>query len=648
MGKELIKTKIGFEESDPDSLARERSRHEDILVYLRRFTGKTFNKLKENHFCLAMFSSTGDLLEMYPRDEKIRADLMGDNIKVGDNWANTGFNAVTEGFRARRSRASIGEENELPCLKNYAIYFSIMDMLEVYSPYQSALTCGIAIIAPLRYAWDDYFTMVMGISHDIMLNVQFRNVSIMYYERSGKGLLVVDTMIKGKTPVVTFANDVLFRVLGISPTPLKGASVEEIILPLPENPRFWSIIEKNEKIREEYIVLKLRGQEVECIISTDAYHQPSIQSSGVIFYFTNDRKKSESVSQKMANGAVKTFDDVIGEDPKFRRVLERAKKMALTDSNIMILGESGTGKDVLAQAIHNASRRSSKPFVAINCGAIPKDLIESELFGYEAGTFTGAKKNGNMGKFELAMGGTIFLDEIGEMPLDLQVKLLRVVEQKQFMRLGGTHLIDVDVRIISATNVDVQKMIQQNRFREDLYYRLSTMKLSLMPLRERQGDIVPLAQYFVRKVSERVGRSDIMQITPDAKRLLTRMKWGGNIRELQNLIECIVQLYPDERITEQLILDNATISADLLSETPSPVEKDRGAEIPVEDAVPQGDHRKEENEETVVRKSREERALTREDFLDAIDRFAGNKTKAAKYLGIPRRTFYRRLEEFGI
>ena len=315
---------------------------------------------------------------------------------------------------------------------------------------------------------------------------------------------------------------------------------------------------------------------------------------------------------------------------ELKKIIERAKRMALTDSNIMILGESGTGKDVMAQAIHNASHRRKKPFIALNCGAVPKDHIESELFGYEAGAFTGAKKNGNMGKFELASGGTIFLDEIGEMPLDLQAKLLRVVEQKQLMRLGGSRLINVDVKIIAATNVDIWDMIQKKQFRADLFYRLSTMRLNLMPLRERKGDIIPLSEFFIRRISNRIGKQNIMRLTEESKELLLSMDWLGNVRELQNLMECIVQLYPGDLILPQYILENTVgyvRPRDRVQMRPA-----KGEEQAMPEPLPQPER---------------PQALTREEVQNALHICGNNRTNAAKYLGISRRTLYRKLEEFG-
>lgn len=617
-----------FRQATPEQVSTARTRLIYYNMYLERYVAKTFNKLKSYSFAIGMFSDEGILTDLYPRDEEALEQLFHGDIQVGDIWQGIGYNAVSEGLKVRRSRSSVGEENEADVLKKYGVYFSVMNMREIYEPYNLQPPRGVAIIIPAERAEDVYFAMIVGIAHDLMMNIQFKNISVKFYERSGKGLLVVDSMMAEKT-VITYYNEELFRILGIRKTDIQYKPVETLINPLPDNKEFWKIVEECKSINNYPLKIKVGQMETECLVNADAYNQPSIKSVGVIFYLTTQQRINEEVSQKVANGAVKTFDDIIGEDPALKNIIERAKRMALTDSNIMILGESGTGKDVLAQAIHNGSNRRRKPFIALNCGAVPKDLIESELFGYEAGAFTGARKNGNMGKFELAMGGTVFLDEIGEMPLDLQAKLLRLVEQKQLMRLGGSRLINVDVKIIAATNVDIWDMIQRKQFRADLFYRLSTMRLNLMPLRERKGDIIPLSEYFIRRISKRIGKEDIMRLTDEAKELLVSMDWLGNVRELQNLIECIVQLYSGDLILPQYILENTM-------EYQHPLYQEQRPAALVPESVSQP-----------FPPAPKPQIITKEELRNALQICGNNRTNAARYLGISRRTLYRKLEEYG-
>jgi len=229
------------------------------------------------------------------------------------------------------------------------------------------------------------------------------------------------------------------------------------------------------------------------------------------------------------------ISELIGSSPKFRAVLDEINMVAPVDSAVLVRGETGTGKEVVAQAIHDASPRRRNQFVAINCAAIPATLIESELFGHERGAFTGALTP-RAGRFQLADRGTLFLDEIGDMPLELQPKLLRVLQEQRFERLGGSQSIQVNVRVIAATNQDLWAMVQQRKFRADLYYRLNVIPITLPPLRERRSDIPLLAAHFVRKYAERLAKP-IPDIPGDVMEALRNHDWPGNIRELQNFIE---------------------------------------------------------------------------------------------------------------
>jgi formate hydrogenlyase transcriptional activator len=229
------------------------------------------------------------------------------------------------------------------------------------------------------------------------------------------------------------------------------------------------------------------------------------------------------------------ISDLIGSSPKFRAVLDEINMVAPVDSAVLVRGETGTGKEVIAQAIHDAGPRRRNQFVAINCAAIPATLIESELFGHERGAFTGALTP-RAGRFQLADRGTLFLDEIGDMPLELQPKLLRVLQEQRFERLGGSQSIQVNVRVIAATNQDLWGMVQEKKFRADLYYRLNVFPIALPPLRERRDDIPLLADYFVRKFAGRLEKP-VRHIPDDVMKALTNHDWPGNIRELQNFIE---------------------------------------------------------------------------------------------------------------
>jgi PAS domain S-box-containing protein len=233
--------------------------------------------------------------------------------------------------------------------------------------------------------------------------------------------------------------------------------------------------------------------------------------------------------------SVHNFDEIVGASAGLRRVLEKVRRVAPAEATVLITGESGTGKELIARAIHSASGRADKPFIKVNCAALPTSLVESELFGHERGAFSGAIQR-RIGRFELAHGGTIFLDEIGEVPLDVQVKLLRVLQEREFERIGSNQTIRTDVRVIAATNRDLPKSIRENEFRADLYYRLNVFPIELPPLRARREDIPLLVQFFVQKYASRVGRR-IEAIEPETLQALVDYPWPGNIRELENIVE---------------------------------------------------------------------------------------------------------------
>ena len=258
------------------------------------------------------------------------------------------------------------------------------------------------------------------------------------------------------------------------------------------------------------------------------------------------RLKEENITLKGHLKKQYDFGNMLGYSDNMKKIFTTIEKVASSDSNVIIYGESGTGKELVAKAIHFNSERCNSPLVAVNCGAIPEELLESELFVHEKGAFTGATR-ARMGRFELAHGGTIFLDEIGDMSPSLQVKVLRVIQEKQFERIGGVKTIDVDVRIICATNQDLEKAIAEKKFREDLYYRINVIPISLPPLRDRKVDIPILVNHFLRKFSKLKKKSE-KRISPEAMNYFMRYPWPGNVRELENLIEMLVVLKEDSEI----------------------------------------------------------------------------------------------------
>ena len=310
--------------------------------------------------------------------------------------------------------------------------------------------------------------------------------------------------------------------------------------------------------------------------------------------------------------------NIIGRSPIMVRLLETVAQVAPSEATVLITGESGTGKEMIAGAIHFNSPRKEAPFIKINCAAITETLLESELFGHEKGAFTGAHRQ-KEGKFRLAHGGSIFLDEISEMSLSMQVKLLRVLQEREITRVGGEEVLRVDVRVIAATNRDLLKEIEKGRFREDLYYRLNVVELKMPPLYERKEDIPLLAQHFLRIFNEK-NRKDIKGFTPQAMDRLLKYQWPGNVRELMNAVERGVVLSREEYLGEK---DLPLFSEDDIIETP----------FDMINAIP-GDLPLEEVEKVTI--------------LNTLDSTEGNKSEAARRLGITRKTLHKKLKKYGV
>jgi sigma-54 dependent transcriptional regulator, acetoin dehydrogenase operon transcriptional activator AcoR len=310
------------------------------------------------------------------------------------------------------------------------------------------------------------------------------------------------------------------------------------------------------------------------------------------------------------------FDDIIGESGPLQEAKQLARTSARSSSTVLLTGESGTGKELFAQAIHNAGSRSSEPFVAVHCAALPESLIESELFGYDEGAFTGSKKGGHKGRFELASGGTIFLDEIGDIPLSVQIKLLRVIQERKVSRIGGTGEIAVDIRIIAATNKELKQEVNRGAFRTDLYYRLNVITINIPPLRQRNGDIQYLASRFVEAISRRLGKGGLTLDDSFLERI-QRYTWPGNVRELESAIERAVNLADDGQ----------ALSAGHLSLDEPPAEAEtEGGQLPV----------------------RSLRAVERDNICQALILCKGNISHVAAQLGIGRNTLYRKIKEYRI
>ncbi|MEE4254307.1 MAG: sigma 54-interacting transcriptional regulator [Desulfuromusa sp.] len=438
-----------------------------------------------------------------------------------------------------------------------------------------------------------------------------KNISLAKQKEQAKGNLfrvVLDYAYDGIISVdargaITIFNPVAERVTQIAASKAIGQNIQDI----------WPDFELQKVLRtnrEDLAqLLNINNEQVVCNKVPICVNNKVV---GVVINF-QDVTKLQRMEAKVRRRLFSTghvanmyFDDIIGTSVQIQKSVSLARDFAQTDSAILILGETGTGKEVFAQSIHNGSHRRRGPFVALNCAALPEQILESELFGYVGGAFTGANQKGKAGLFEVAHGGTLFLDEIGEMTPMTQGKLLRVLQEKQVMRLGSDSLTPVDVRIVAATNRPLKQLVEQKKFRADLYYRLDVLQLRLYPLRDRSEDVIALAQFFLNKHAVKMNRK--LKFTPNALKELTRHTWSGNIRELQNVVERILATLKGAKI------DTAIIQSHLEDRLESDINLQlRNAEM--------------------------------EDIRQAMVLSRGKQAEAAKILGVSRSTLWRRLKK---
>ena len=400
---------------------------------------------------------------------------------------------------------------------------------------------------------DAYLNLTKQIAEFIGIKFYEYQENLMQKDRELTLNTIIDNMSKGViisdcTNKITRINSIASRKLNINSNIL-GQSME--------------LISQNDFLmNEEIFTLKINNNEYNVagkIIPLKSFNK--VKSNA--FIFEDVKKISKNIVEFTGNNNIITLDSIIGCSNATKTLKEDIKKIATTNSTVLITGESGTGKELVARSLHSQGDRRDKPFVVINCSAIPDTLLESELFGYVKGAFTGANQNGRIGKFELANSGVIFLDEIGDMPLYLQAKILRVIQEKKIERIGSNKSIDLDIKIIAATNVNLEKKIVEQKFRRDLYYRLNVIPIKLLPLRERKEDIIPIVNNLIKKYNI-LSSKYVHSFDENVKTALLNYDWPGNVRELENVIELMINMCENNDVlTSDLLPDN------ILNQTPS-------------------------------------------------------------------------------
>ncbi len=372
-------------------------------------------------------------------------------------------------------------------------------------------------------------------------------------ELINEGIIVIDNK-----EIITSINNQACMILGVKSREIVGTPIFDIII---SGINFSKIIQEGINIFDREVSLRLSAKIFNGNISFALLKNEEDEIDGLVITIKEIKKVHNLVNRVFGSKAYFKFNDIIGNSDSLSDAIKFARSASKSNSNVLLLGKSGTGKELFAQSIHNAGVRRDSSFVAVNCGALPRNLVETELFGYEGGAYTGSKREGHPGKFELADGGTIFLDEIGEMPIEAQVNLLRVLESREVVRVGGKHPKKIDVRVIAATNRDLFQQVKEKSFREDLFYRLNVLTVNIPSLHERIGDIRLLVDYFTRKISISLGKT-ISSISDEAYFLLEAYNWPGNVRELENIIERAVNIAESNQLEVENLPDNLINSND--------------------------------------------------------------------------------------
>lgn len=548
-------------------------------------------------------------------NKKLKDELSEKNIKLGGNVGESvaGTNAAVMSARSPNSTWVIGDEHYLDAFKPYVTFaFRIKGKYSrngyvMLITYKENFDERIYNLFKLLESTETIITTGHVTKDVIMRDIVQRNE----YSRGSTNDIVI--MVDNSCSV-TFANDMFYDFYNYHPQETINSFLGDIC---PELMSLVSKIAEGKKVIGKPVELvHPNGSREQYFADCSIINTNMRQFGALITIYKGKIKKEEKPAD--GNYARYTFDDLIGVSDNFVQLKRFAEQISATSSPILIQGESGTGKELFANAIHCTSQRKDKPFVAVNCAAIPRDLIGSELFGYVGGSFTGANRTGAKGKFELADGGTLFLDEIGEMPVEMQSVLLRALEENCITRIGATKPINVDVRIITATNKDLTKCIADGSFRADLYYRLNVINLTMIPLRRRRADIKELAEYFLERFAHENGKN-IHEISPAAVVAMTEYDWPGNVRELRNCMEYSVIVCKSDCIE--------------LEDLPQSITNLERADESAKAAEPEGTELRMMSD--FFTKQRLEMAKK------LMVEFKGNKSKVAQEMGVSRSTLYR-------
>lgn len=572
--------------------------------------------VKDMGYSTTLVDADGVILELIC-DEKILQQAFQKNLVTGSIWNEemAGTNATGLAILLKKPIQVVGAEHYYKC------YHELTCSAAPIFDENKVMVGAVDMAGPKEYAYPHTLGMVAAITASISREIQFRESDRKLELTNQYMNTLVNTLSDGVVAV-----DVNGKIIGINS---QGAKILQTttfdsygknILDIMEGEKVLDLRnEASDSIVERHVVSK--SNRINCLVNRKLIYHENGDVVGAVATLKDMKRIEVASPKKKRKGTRFTFEDIIGVSSEVKKAIHLTQIAASGSATVLIQGESGTGKEMFVQAMHNETQ-ADRPFVAVNCSAIPETLIESVLFGYEGGSFTGADRQGKKGKFEQAEGGTIFLDEIGEMPLTIQTVLLRVLQERYIQRVGGHRDIPVNARIVAATNRNLIAEVKKGKFREDLYYRLNVLTITIPPLRERMGDIEALSRYFIDMFSERYKKS-ILPLNELTLDILRHYDWPGNVRQFQNAIEQAIYFAEGSHIDEFFISDylpSQNFSKELGSR-----DSDNALQNDTVDLK--------QNEIDTIRK--------------ALNLFP-EKKKAATFLGISRSTLYRKIKEYNL
>jgi len=596
----------------------------ELMEIAWHFMVRLYQFVAGSGFVVFLSDERGFIMESIG-DYEILDDASKVNLVTGTGWMEeeVGTNGIGTALELKKPVQVSGQEHYCEMLHPWTCSAApifdddgeIIGALQMSGPSHAVHLHTLGMVVAAVEAIQDQIRIKRQNQALTVLNSSLQNI----FQTMSDGAIMVD-----RQGIITQINPVGEQILGFN---LIGRSIEYLF---GKTPKTKGVLESGQTYTDVEVRVDTPRNNFHCLVTGIPINDEKGDVTGAVIFFNPINKVKKLINR--FNGAEATFhfEDIIGESPKLKEAIKVASKAASNISNVLIVGESGTGKELFAQAIHNYSPYQKGPFVALNCAALPRELIASELFGYSEGAFTGARRGGRPGKFEMAAGGTLFLDEIGDMPLDQQVTLLRVLQERKITRIGGEQVIPVDVRVICASNKNLKDEVRKGNFREDLYYRLNVILVSVPPLKERTGDISILFGHLVEKIAKKLD-THIDYVEPGIVERLQQYNWPGNVRELENVVEKMIitardtGLYLEDLPSEIVGMQRFTEVYEPFSSGSSPIDAPDNGSGGMTSLL--AEHNT---------------------ILDLLTRYDGNISKIAKEMGVSRNTIYRKMKFYNI